>query len=77
MRILFYLVNRNSDISRYNCLFFICLMHSSTELKRGRDEEFQNNIDELASELNRESITTGVFVFSNSSLLLVFQYTVH
>jgi hypothetical protein len=44
------------------------------ELKRDRDEEFQNSIDQLASELNHVSMTTAssVTVVSIHDLIAVY-----
>jgi hypothetical protein len=36
------------------------MQHLVTELKRDRDEDFQNSIDELASDLNRVSMTSSI-----------------
>ncbi|KAF0930660.1 hypothetical protein E2562_034192 [Oryza meyeriana var. granulata] len=43
----------------HNVSPYFIFSHLVAELKRDRDEEFQNSIDELASELNRVSITTS------------------
>jgi hypothetical protein len=51
-----------SELINFRFLTFFCEMqHLVTELKRDRDEDFQNSIDELASELNRVSMTACIF----------------
>jgi hypothetical protein len=48
------------------------MQHLVTELKRDRDEDFQNSIDELASELNRVSMTASIYFLSWTASILVY-----
>ena len=47
------------------CDFPFCfeMQHLVNELKRDRDEDFQNSIDELALELNEVSLTASISLY--------------
>ena len=43
--------------------FCFAMQHLVNELKRDRDEDFQNSIDELALELNEVSLTASISLY--------------